>query len=177
MAEDKYIPPTPPCDIVINRNDVGLNLEFFRILKGENENKFYPAPRVTPENLQTFLSWLGTTTLISELQTVVKRKFQNIAKSATGEDGVFNVELFVKYATEFTSAGMRIKEINDKLEELDAELMKIIDAGAWEGTDEAAVAARHRINELKDEKNAYKQMKEDKQRKPKADEAEEVPSV
>ena len=144
----------------------------FRILKGKNADKFYPAPKVTPANIGDIIKWMGESNLVNELQTLLKRKFQNIASDATSDETGFDETLFVKYATEFTSAGLKLKEINDKLDELQAQLTKLIDAGEWQTNPEVA----KELAELNNQVRAYRQMREDRQRKPK-EEAEDAPSV
>lgn len=157
--------------ITVERNGVNLDFTNFKILKGKRANTEYPAPSVTADNIGNVIEWIGTANLINELQTLLKRKFQNISDQATGEDGVFNLPLFLKYAAEFTSAGMKLKEIADKLDELSAELTKLID-----GADLTDAGVQAKVRELNDQIRAYRQMKEDRQRKPK-EETEAEPAV
>ena len=154
--------------IVVERNDVSLSFGTFKILKGKRADTQYPAPVVTVENLNEVSKWIGAANLVNELQTLLKRKFQNIADQAVGEDGVFNLALFLKYAADFTSAGLKLKEIADKLDELQAELTKIIDTG-----DLSDHNIQVQLRELKDQILAYRQMKEDRQRKPKEESVDE----
>ena len=175
----------------IVRNDVTVALEPQKILKGKREGVVYLAPAVTVENLSTIIKWIGDTNLVSELGSLLKRKFQNIHFNAVDEQtGQVNMERFLLDAANFTSTGMRLKEITDKLEELQAALTKIIMGGGWQGvptTDGAPVAAdgsnltpagklQAEMNKLNEQIIAYTQMKEDRQRKPKEEE-ETAPAV
>lgn len=157
--------------IAVERNGVNLEFGSFKILKGKRANTEYPAPVVTADNVSEVAEWIGVSNLVNELQTLLKRKFQNIYDQAVGEDGVFNMPLFLKYAAEFTSAGLKLKEITDKLDELQAELTKLID-----GADLTSPATQGKVRELNDQIRAYRQMKEDRQRKPK-EETEAEPAV
>ena len=160
-------------NIVIDRNGVSLPMTAFKILKGKRANSFYPAPKIEVGNLQATIDWIGEANIVNELQTLLKRKFQNITVESTPEDtGVFDEALFAKYAADFTSAGMKLKEINDKLDELQAQLTRLIDAGDF-ATSEVKMKE---LTDLNSQVRAYRQMKEDKQRKPKTEEDEE-PSV
>jgi len=158
-------------NITVERNNTALEFGNFKILKGKRANTEYPAPVVTPENLAEVCAWIGTSNLVNELQTLLKRKFQNIYDQAVGEDGVFNLPLFVKYAAEFASSGLKLKEIADKLDELQAELTKLID-----GADLTDSSVQGKVRELNDQIRAYRQMKEDRQRKPK-EETDAEPAV
>ena len=157
--------------ITVERNGTNLAFSQFKILKGKRANTEYPAPVVSVDNIAEVIEWIGTANLVNELQTLLKRKFQNIYDQAVGEDGVFNLPLFLKYASEFTSAGLKLKEIADKLDVLKAELTKLID-----GADLTSHSVQGQVRELNDQIRAYRQMKEDRQRKPK-EEAEAEASV
>jgi flagellar capping protein FliD len=156
-------------NIDITRNGVTLSLGTFKILKGKRADQEYPAPVVSAENLPDITSWVGTSNLINELQTLLKRRFQSIYADSIDTNGQFNQALFEKYATDFTSAGLKLKEIQTKLDELSAQLSKLIDEG-----DMSDEGTRASIKELNDQVRAYRQMKEDRQRKPKEEDEEEA---
>lgn len=184
MSEDTKPAVTPPeFNIVIERGDVALKMEPFKILKGKRADTFYPAPKVTIENLPQIIQWIGNTNLVNELQTLLKRKFQSIASDSVSAEGVFDEALFTKYAVEFSSAGMKLKELTDKIEELSAIAVSAIDKGTFsldgveyetfsviDGKPKASVE----FQKLNDSIRAYRQMKEDRQRKPKEEETEEA---
>lgn len=168
------LPPPPPCDIVVTRNDVNMPFKFFRILKGKRANTLYPSVEVTPETLVDIEKWIGTPNLVNQIQNFLKKIFQSIALQSVNTDtGVFDEALFVKYAVDFTTTGMKLSDINDKLDELTAELSKMIDTGAWMKDD----AARAALTDLNNQVRAYRQMKEDKQRKPAEPDEDVQPSV
>lgn len=178
VDKKKEVPP-PPCNIVIERgvdgDKVAMPFKFFRILKGKRADTFYPAPEVTTENLAQIEKWIGIPNLINQIQTNLKRIMQVIAsQSINSETGMFDEALFTKYATDFTTTGMKLKDINLKLDELQAQLSRMIDTGLWL-TDEKA---KKELTVLNEQVRAYRQMRDDKQRKPVADEdEEEQPSV
>lgn len=166
----------------ITRNGIDVALEQQKILKGKRADTVYLAPPVNIENLPTILKWIGDTNLVNEVGSLIKRKFQNIWFNAVDEaTGQVNMERFLLDAANFTSAGMRLKEITDKLEELQASLTKIIMGGGWQGVpttdnqplavDESNISPAGRLqaemNKLNEQIVAYLQMKEDRQRKPK----------
>lgn len=160
----------------IIRNDQAVTTTSYKILKGKRANTEYPAPAVTADNLSEILNWIGKSTLLTEVQTLLKRKFQQIYFSCVGEDGVFNEELFLKYATDFTSAGMKLSEINNMLDELTEQFTTLMDSmESVEDTDKL-LELKKEMKSISDQIKTYKQMREDRSRKPKEDEAEE-PSV
>jgi hypothetical protein len=164
--------PIPACNIAVERNSIKLPFVNWKILKGERANGFYPAPKVTVENLNEVCNWIGESILVNELQTILKRRFQNIFVDALNGDGQLDEALFMKYAVDYSVSGMKLKEINDKLDELQAQLTKLIDAGEWMTND----VVKQELSGLNDQIRAYRQMREDRQRKPKQEE-EIAPSV
>ena len=173
-AEKKKDTPPPPCSIVVPRNEVFLPFKHHKILKGKRADTYYPAPEVTAANKSLVEKWLGESNVLNILQTYVKRACQNIsADSVNTETGLFDETLFIKYAQDLTSTGMKLKEINDKLEELQALQVKLIDGGLWATDDKV----KNEMLDLNKQILAYRQMREDKQRKPKVEDEEEAPSV
>ena len=156
-----------------------LQLVPFKILKGKRADTVYNAPLVTVENVQDVIDWIGIPTLVNEFGTLLKRKFQNIHFGAVLEDGTFNQEKFLIDAANFTATGMKMKEINDKLEELSASIAKMLHAGTYSkrGHDgkptTEALEAQSALAKLGDESRAYMAMKEERSRKPKEEEVEE----
>lgn len=148
----------------VERNGVPLTLSFFKILKGNKKDTQYPAPDVTPKNLKEILTWMGDTVVLGEIATVLKRKFQNIFNQATTKEGGFNEELFIKYAQDFTTAGLKLSEIAIRLDELMAEVSKLVD-----DQDLSDPAVQVEIKELNTQIKTYKQMREDKQKKSETD--------
>ena len=122
--------------------------------------------------MQDICDWIGESILVNELQTILKRRFQNIYVDALNGDGQLDEALFMKYAVDYSVSGMKLKEINDKLDELQAQLTKLIDAGEWMTND----TVKQELSGLNDQIRAYRQMREDRQRKPKQEE-EVQPSV
>ena len=164
--------------LVINRKgdngqEVGLELIDFSILKGKREGTVYKAPEVTLENLDKVLAWIGRGNLLNEISTILKRKSQNIWFNAIGSDGVIDLTRFVTDMENFSTSGMKIKEIDDKLTELSAQLTKIVRAGVLFQTGTEADAAKAEATRLADEIRAYTAMREDRSRTPKVEEADE----
>lgn len=165
-----------PSQTVI-RNDVSVEVKGTKILKGKRAETVYLAPEVTPENLSTIVKWIGDATLVNELASLLKRKFQNIWFNAVDETtGEVNMERFLVDAANFTATGMKLSEIGIKLDELQGSLTKIIMAGKWQEATPEGAALQADIMKLNGEIRAYMAMKEDRQRKTK-DEEEAAPAI
>jgi len=156
-------------NLVITRNNKPLTLSTLKILKGKNEGTQYQAPVVTADNLSDFIEWAGPVLVAAMLSNDMKKKFQTLYFDCFNEEGVFNEPLFVQGATDLTTGGYTLSEINDKLTELMEELDTVTNADGWDEIPEN----RKRVKELSNQMKAFKQMREDRQRK-KKDEAEKA---
>jgi len=158
--------------IVITRNNKELALGTFEFVKGDRQGQTYPAPVVNASTLETVIAWLGLPFLENELQTLLKRRFQTLYDDCIDENGKFNLELFVKYASNLSSVGgLKMKEINLKLDELQAEAVAISELEDWDSAENMAKGRKINL-EIK----AYRQMRDDRSKKKKED-ADEAPSI
>lgn len=133
MSEENTNSPAAPTEVVpavldgkaveLERNGLVKQLSRYQIVKGDRKGTVYFAPKVnftTQEEWEADVKWFGLETVATTLQTFAKRVFQDIFLGAVGEDGVFNLQQFLKEAADFTSSGMKLKEIKDKMEETQA---------------------------------------------------------
>jgi len=102
----------------VTRNGVTQELTPFKIIRGDNKDKEYPAVAVTAENLTQVQTWLGADTVISVLQTFVKRACQELWLDNIGEDGVPNEAKFLEEVKELTSASLKLADLKEKYDEL-----------------------------------------------------------
>lgn len=102
----------------VTRNGVSLELTPFKIIRGDNKDKEYPAVAVSAENLSQVQNWLGADTVISVLQTFVKRACQELWLDNVGADGVPNEAKFLEEVKELTSASLKLADLKEKYDEL-----------------------------------------------------------
>lgn len=199
MADENAPKPTPPVyTIESTRNDVTLGateiIPFLR-LKGKKANTFYPAIQLTLDNKDKIFKWIGDANLINIIQKSLKAFGQAIAPDCINkETGVFDQTLFAKYLTDFTSTGMKLSDIENEIDELQALATTLIDQGAITiagvtygmfALDEngTPIMENNRpklsdyFQKLNDDIRSYRQMRDDKQRKPKEEEEDTVASV
>lgn len=161
--------------IVINRNGVDLPLRDFEFVKGDRQGQKYPAPKIgdTEEDWNQIVKWYGVANLKNDLQTLLKRRFQTLYDDCINEeDGKFNKELFIKYASNLSSVGgLKMKEINIKLDELQAEAVALSELEDWDSPENMAKGRAINL-EIK----AYRQMRDDRSKKKKED-TDEQPSI
>jgi hypothetical protein len=163
--------------IVVNRNELDNTFGWFKILKGKRAGVEYPAPVIAASetSILEFTKWAGASNVSNMLQTLVKRMFQSIMTECVNkETGEINWDLFLEQAKNFTTAGLKLAEINDKLDELMAQFTTLVDSSETDFSEETQL----KLRELNSQIKAYKQMKLDRSRKPKEDEDEPAePSV
>jgi len=109
----------------ITRNGVTKTLSMFKIVKGKRKDTEYLAPKVdfsSPETWAQEVLWCGLQNVANVLQTFYKRAAQDIWLNNINPDGTRNEAKFLKEMEDFTSAGMKLKEIWDKYEEVQATL-------------------------------------------------------
>jgi len=175
------LPPLPPQVVVRKasdgKTDVSFDLTTFQIVKGKNFGTRYLCPEITLENWDKAVEWFGKVNLINIVQTYSKRMFWSIWCHNTNTDGSFNMVGFLTEAADFTSAGLKLKEIRDKIDELQAELTKLLDEGnigtAPDGTPTADLV---KLKELGNQIRGYKDMEDKRSRKPET-ETEDEPAV
>lgn len=102
----------------VTRNGITADLVNFKIIRGDNKDKEYPAVSVSAENISDIERWLGTDTCISILQTFIKRACQELWLDNIGEDGTPNVAKFLEEVKELTSASLKLSDLKEKYDEL-----------------------------------------------------------
>lgn len=177
VQEQKPKPTPPTYDIASERNGITLSTETkeiipFMRLKGKKANTFYPAIDLNLENKDKIFAWIGDSNLINIVRKALKAAGQSIASNSVNAEGIFDNTLYAKYLTQFTSTGLKLSEINDLIDELQAELTQLIDKGEWATND----IIKAEVMRLNSDIRSYRQMRDDKQRDTK-DEDENVPSV
>lgn len=112
--------------VVISRNNINKPLTKFKIVKGKKEGKEYLAPQVSVETFDDDVAWLGQVNIVSIIQKWLKASAQSIWFSCFDEEGNFNQALFEKEMSNLTETGMKLKEINEQLDEVEATLGLIL---------------------------------------------------
>jgi len=156
---------------VIERNGVNKTLGNYEIVKGDKKGTKYQAPTITIENYETDVVWFGVSNIVNCVQTWAKRTFQQLHFDNVREDGTFDEAKWLAEAADFTSAGMKLKDINEKIDELSTLQAQLVQT--FDPSDTAQVA---NIRELGQQILVYKAMAEAKSRK-KTTEVEEAAAV
>lgn len=161
-------------DGTLERSKIKKKLDVFKILKGDNKNTRFLAPQVSVESLDSDLKWFGPTYVVDILNTYLRRSFQvEWLKAIDPNTGLLNLQQFMVEGADFTSAAMKIADIEEKideLQELSRELLESGDIGQNpDGTDKPDLAQlRVYQNSIRD----YKAMKEKKSNRGKEANAE-----
>jgi len=162
----------------IVRNDITKELKTYKIVKGVNKDKEYLAPDVSdPQEWEQNQKWVGLPHVINCVQTFLKRTFQELWFDNIGDDGVHNMAKFLTEAADFTAAGMKLKEIKDKLEELQAQQGQLIAKLEPDSTGGFPASAMAAIKELNESILVLKAMAEARSRKKAETEAEPAVAV
>ncbi len=104
-------------NLIVTRNGVTQELTPFKIIRGDNKDKEYPSVAVSAENLSDVQTWLGADTVISILQTFIKRSTQELWLDNI-IDGVPNEAKFLEEVKELTSASLKLSDLKEKYDEL-----------------------------------------------------------
>ena len=148
----------------VTRNGVELNLANFKIIRGDNKDKEYPAVPVSAENIGDVTKWLGTDTVISIVQTFIKRACQELWLDNIGEDGQPNIAKFLEEVKELTSASLKLSDLKEKYDELVAKQGMLVESLDLENPNIATLTS---IKELKTAIQVVKAQMEAKSRKTK----------
>lgn len=100
------------------RNNVDKALSTFKIIRGDNKDKEYPAPSISAETLQDDIKWLGEGTVVSVLQTFVKRACQELWLDNVKDDGTVDTTRFLAEVADLTSASLKLADLKEKYDEL-----------------------------------------------------------
>lgn len=163
--------------VIVERNGIKKQLSAYKIIRGKRENTVYFAPKLdasSPEAIQADLTWFGWADVVAALQVGAKKAFQDVFFGCFNEAGEFNLAQFIQEATDFTSAGLKMKELKDMIEENQSTLSERV-AGA-KAEDWGNVEWQQENKRLADLINGLKAKAEARsKKKDEADEAE--PSV
>lgn len=110
--------------VVVERNGVNKGYKLFKILKGKNrKGAEYPCPDVVNETeFEETVTWLSKKLVLGIVQAWLKGVHQKIRWDCTDEKtGVFDFSKFMRKCASFDVAGLTLKAISDKIDELQAE--------------------------------------------------------
>ena len=159
----------------VTRNGVSKVLSIFKILKGDNKNKRYLAPQLDSASADTDLKWFGMEHAFGVLNTYLKRVFQETwLENIDPTTGQFNLAKFLTEGADFTSTGMKLKELDDKIDELQAAAaLLVMNGDIWKdrATGEKSPDLL-KVGELNSSILVYKAMRDKKSRKDKVADAE-----
>ena len=151
-------------NLIVTRNGVEQELTPFKIIRGDNKDKEYPSVAVSAENLSAVQTWLGADTVISVLQTFIKRSTQELWLDNI-VDGVPNEAKFLEEVKELTSASLKLADLKEKYDELVAKQGMLVE----KLTDEPDHALLTNIKEIGTAIKVVKAQMEAKSRKNKPD--------
>ena len=153
-------------NISVTRNDITLNYGLQKILKGDNKGKEYPCPNVSTTEWEQLASWLGLAQVKTIVGNWIKQVHQKLYWDCIDEStGEFNLDKFLAKAKDLTAAGLKLKEIEDKIDELQEQLAMRIHSAT--PADFANPVWQAETNKLNDESRGYRAMWEDRKRAPK----------
>lgn len=114
--------------IEVSRNEVNLKFVDTEVMKGKSKGWPYLAPeKVTPDNLDTLIGWMGRDIAAQKLYAFIKGTSQGwmeeaesqATDSATGKvDHEKLLEVFSTLAKEFSARGESIPKLKEEIEEL-----------------------------------------------------------
>lgn len=165
---------------VINRNNVDKELVEHEILKGEKrKGKKYLAPVTSVATWDNDSKWIGVSDLVNVTNRWLKQSFQNLWFGCIDEaTGQINMPQFLKEGSEFTSSGMKLSEINDQLDEVEAkQKLVIMNAPTNEDGMFSNPADVHVIQDLNKQAIALRAMRDARSRKGKDAEDNAEPAV
>ncbi len=137
--------PTIPLDlngqqIVVDRNGVKKEYKLFKFLKGDSKGAEYPCPDVSDEGtFDETVQFLGKKVALGVFQNFLKAVHQKIRRDCTDEkSGIFDVQKAIRKYASFDVAGLTLKAISDKIDELQAiNGKRVMEATAAQYQDEA----------------------------------------
>lgn len=170
---------TPPPEVSIVRNGLNLVLSAFKIVKGDNKGKQYRAPAVTKENLQAYIQWAGIDNVVSVLQKHGKSVFQSIWFDAIDEKtGEFLTPKFIEEGTKFDVAGLKLKEINELLDEAQEKQIQLMNTSSLDpATGTFPPEITKQLLAVRDQLASLRAMRDERSRKPAKSENEAAPAV
>lgn len=105
---------------------IAKSLQVHKILKGPNKNTRFLAPQLSAESFDNDSKWFGIPYVVDILNTYLRKAAQEEWLSAINEEtGLLNLQEFLTEMADFTSAAMKIADIEEKIDELQ-ELSRVI---------------------------------------------------
>jgi len=162
----------------IVRNEVSWPLDSYKIVKGDRKDKEYLCPTVTnPATWELAQKWVGVPVIQATVQKMLKGVFQALYfDNLNDETGELNEAKFLVEGAEFTSTGMKLKEIRELLAETEENNAQLIAKAMKNPALFADVNWQKEIEEGNNLRAMYKAMEEQRSRKGKA-ETEAEPAV
>lgn len=154
----------------VTRNGITVTLSNFKIIRGENKDKEYPAVKLDAGSWEsTWAPWLGLDYIIGVLQTALKRDFQSLYLDNKQDDGYFNDAKFLVEAAELQATSAKLSELKDRYDEMVAE-----QCGLVENFDPTNTELVKRISELGTSIKVVKSQMDQKSRKSKPEQPTEA---
>lgn len=162
----------------ITRNEVNWPLKTFKIVKGDKKDKEYLCPDITdPTTWELAQKWIGIPIITATVQRMLKQTFQALYFDNIDETtGEFNEGKFLTEGAEFTSTGLKLKEIRELLAETEEANAQLIAKAMKNPALFTDPAWQKEIEDGNNLRAMYKAMEEQRSRKGKP-EAEAEPSV
>ena len=158
-------------------DEVTKPLKQFKIIKGKKKDLVYLCPEVdfsTPEAWAEEVKFGGLGNIANNWQSFLKRAFQDMwLNNLNRVTGLVNIPAFLEEAKEFTSAGLKLADIVEKLEEAQSLLLDLVSALEATEAGEFTPEDRKKLIETKAYINLLKEQKEKRSRPRRAD-AEEA---
>lgn len=172
-------PVVPLPEVSISRNGLNLALSDWKIVKGNNKGNQYKAPAVTSENLAQYIQWAGEKHVLAVLQKDAKVTFQGIWFDSFKEDtGEFLLPKFVEEGSKFDQSGLKIKEIDDLIDEATERQLQLMAGGLDPATGGFTVEASRQLLETRELLMSYRAMREERSnKKKKSDSSDAAPAV
>ena len=109
--------------VVVPRNGITQEYKLYKFLKGDSKGAEYPCPDVSEETkFEETIQWFGKKVVLNVLQNFAKAVHQKIRRDCTdAATGLFDLAKAVRKYASFDVAGLTLKAISDKIDELQAE--------------------------------------------------------
>jgi len=109
--------------VTVERNGIAKEYKLWKFLKGDSRGAEYPCPDVTEETkFDETITWFSKKLALNVLQNFAKAVHQKLRRDCVNtETGEFDLAKFVRKAANFDVAGLTLKLISDKIDELQAE--------------------------------------------------------
>lgn len=172
MADEKKV-ETPEIPAVpsrpLTRNELVKDLTPMRIVKGTREGQPYLAPQWNPKNdVLAEIAWWGLAYIESVVNRDAKKGAQDIwfDESQIDEAGQFLIDKVIQEMAEFDKGGLKLSEIQDRLEEVQAIMSQILRSGKL-FDDSDPVSRDEARKKMKEYDNYYLSLKAQKEKRSK----------